>query len=154
MTSRQLIKIPTFVSFLLLLLIACQTETESSRLYSQISPYDFDDTLFNLDIAISEHNYRLIHRSDIGQAIRDRGEPEFPLISVINFCNITYAREMLMINIELVNDMACEIVVRESDSGVIVSTRLMDESTGSPEQQQFAKRMNKNIKKIVEATTL
>lgn len=154
MTPRNLIKIPTFVSFLLLVLIACQTEAPSSRIYSQISPYNFDETMFNLDIAISEHNYRLIHRSDIGQAIRDRGDPTFPLISVINFCNITYAHEMLMIDIELINDMACEVVVRESDSGVIVSTRLMNESLGSAEQQAFAKKMNLNIKKIVEATTL
>lgn len=154
MTPRNLIKIPIFFSFLLLVLIACQTQAPSSRIYSQISPYDFDDTLFNLDIAISEHNYRLIHRSDIGQAIRDRGEPSFPLISVINFCNITYAREMLMINIELINDMACEITVRESESGVIVSSRLMDESLGSAEQKAFAKKINQNIKKIVEATIL
>ncbi|MCX4190789.1 DUF302 domain-containing protein [Methylophaga sp. OBS3] len=135
------------------LLSACQPDT-SDRYYQSISPYNFAETMQSLDIAISEFNYRIIHRSDIGQAIRDRGEENFPLSTIVSFCNITYAHEMMLINDNLINDMPCNAAVRETEQGVIVSSRLMDETAGTAEQQAFAKKINNNLKKIIEAATL
>lgn len=123
-----------------------------SRIYQQQSNYDFEDTLINLDIAISEHNYRIIHRSKIGQAVRDRGEKDYPLSIVISFCNITYAKEMMEINSDLINDMPCIVTVREEQQGVIVGTKLMIDNTDNKRQNDFAKRINDNLKSIVEAT--
>lgn len=154
MTRLYLRKIPALLIFVAMLLMGCQSAPQTTSIYQKASPYDFDDTMFNLDIAISEHNYRIIHRSDIGQAIRDRGETNFPLSTIVNFCNITYAREMMLINDNLINEMACEIAVRERNAEVIVSSSLMNEHAGSAEQQKFAKKINQNIKKIIEATVL
>lgn len=153
MTIVKRLKIPWIYSGLLALLIGCQP-VDQQRHYQAKSPYGFTETMQNLDIAISEFNYRIIHRSDIGQAVRDRGETDFPLSTIVSFCNITYAKEMMLLNDDLINDMPCNVAVRETADGVIVSTRLMDETTGSPDQQAFAKKINRNLKKIIGATIL
>jgi uncharacterized protein (DUF302 family) len=136
----------------LFLLFGCQSQTEN-RLYEQYSPYSFEDTILNLDIAISEYNYRIIHRSHIGQAVRDRGDKEFPLSTITSFCNITYAKEMMEINPLLINDMPCNISVRETGEGkVIVGTKLMQETVSDPAQKRFAEKINANLKAIIGAT--
>lgn len=142
----------TLIILTFLFFTACQQQAEN-RLYEKESPYSFEDTLLNLDIAISEQNYRIIHRSHIGQAIRDRGDTDFPLATITNFCNITYAKEMMEINPQLINEMPCNISVRESSSGqVIISTELMDEASHNTKQQVFAKKINHNLKTIIGAT--
>ena len=153
MTIVKRLKIPLLLAGLLAIVIACQPVTTDRR-FQAISPYNFAITMQNLDIAISEFNYRIIHRSDIGQAVRDRGEEDFPLSTIVSFCNITYAREMMLINDDLINEMPCNVAVRETTEGVVVSTRLMDETAGSEAQQEFAKKINQNLKKIIGATTL
>jgi len=151
MTIVQRIKVPTLIVFLSIILSAC-SQNEPNRIYQQLSHDNYEDTLQNLDIAISEHNYRIIHRSNIGQAIRDRGDKDYPLSTVISFCNITYAKEMMDINSDLINDMPCIVTVREEVEGVIVGTKLMKINPDEPLQNDFAKRINKNLKSIIEAT--
>lgn len=135
----------------LVLLSACQPSTDS-RIYERESPYSFEDTILNLDIAISEYNYRIIHRSHIGQAVRDRGETDFPLSTITSFCNITYAKEMMLINPVLINDMPCNIGVRQDADKVIVGTKLMQEAVTDPAQKAFAEKINANLKGIIGAT--
>jgi uncharacterized protein (DUF302 family) len=151
MHLNMFLKKTLLVSVLLLAGCINNNETES-RIYEKISNYSFEDTLMNLDIAIAEHNYRIIHRSNIGKAIRDRGDISFPLSTITSFCNISYAKEMLLINPDLINDMPCNIAVREQEHTVIISSQLMNEHIGSLEQQTFAKKINDNLKSIIEAT--
>jgi uncharacterized protein (DUF302 family) len=151
MTINQLLKVPLALCFVTLSIMGCKTE-DQNRLYQHHSSYGFEDTLLNLDIAIAEHNYRIIHRSHIGQAVRDRGEPNYPLSTITSFCNITYAREMMDINQDLINDMPCNVAVRETADGVIVSTKLMNNNTKLKSQNDFANKINTNLKSIVEAT--
>jgi len=152
MTISQQLKIPTFFIFFVLLLVGCEQDTTPNLIYQQASNYDYEDTLLNLDIAISEHNYRIIHRSKIGQAVRDRGEKDYPLSIVISFCNITYAKEMMDINSDLINDMPCIVTVREEKEGVIIGTKLMTENTDNQRQNDFAKKINNNLKSIIADT--
>ena len=153
MTLLERLKIPAIVISCVLLIIACQS-ANTNRILEKNSPYNYQDTLVNLDIAISEYNYRIIHKSEIGSAIRERGDKNFPLSTVISFCNITHAKEMMLINEQLINDMPCIITVRESNSGVIIGTRLMDENVSDKDQASFAARINDDLKKIMEATIL
>ena len=135
-----------------LMLVSCQSQVEN-RIYEKESRYSFEDTILNLDIAISEYNYRIIHRSHIGQAVRDRGDEDFPLSTITSFCNITYAKEMMEINPLLINEMPCNIGVRQTNDGkVIIGTKLMDEQVSDPAQQAFAKKINDNLKGIIGAT--
>ncbi len=141
------------ISTLAILVITSCSKNNTVTIYQQISEYSFEETLLNLDIAISEHNYRIIHRSQIGQAVRDRGDKDFPLSTITNFCNITYAKEMIEINADLINEMPCTIAVREqATQGIIVSSRLMDEHTANDKQNQFALKINNNLKSIIAAT--
>jgi len=151
MTTISPIKIPAIIIFFAIFLAAC-THESSQRIYQKTSPYNYEDTLLNLDIAISEHNYRIIHRSNIGQAIRDRGEKDYPLSTVISFCNITYAKEMMEINSDLINDMPCIMTVRETKNSVIIGTKLMSLQSKNKHQIDFAKRINSNLKSIIAAT--
>ncbi|WP_438971638.1 DUF302 domain-containing protein [Methylophaga sp.] len=152
MNSFQKIFSFFFLALLLMVNSGCQPQKES-RIYERESPYSFQDTILNLDISISEYNYRIIHRSHIGQAVRDRGEEDFPLSTITSFCNISYAKEMMLINPVLINDMPCNIGVRQThDNKVIVSTKFMDESVSNTAQVKFAKKINKNLKGIIEAT--
>ncbi len=153
MTTKLSLKIHFIVILLLGCITACNNSSENpSRLYQLASEYDFEETLANVDIAISEHNYRIIHRSNIGQAVRDRGDKNYPLSTVINFCNITYAKEMMAINPDLINDMPCIITVREAMDGVIVGTRLMITNTKNQRQNDFAKRINNDLRAIIQAS--
>ena len=156
MTTIQAQKIPAILMFILVFfsLIGCRSEGEAAHhvSYEKYSNEDFENTLMNLDIAISEHNYRIIHRSTIGQAVRDRGEKDFPLSTITEFCNITYAREMMEINPDLINAMPCRIAVREEPEGILVSTRLMDEIVDNLKQAEFAKRINQNLIEIIADT--
>jgi len=153
MTLFDHLKIPGILISSLFLIIACQA-TDTNRIIEKNSPYNYQDTLANLEIAISEYNYRIIHKSEIGSAIRERGDETFPLSIVVSFCNITYAKEMMLINERLINDMPCIITVRETQNGTIIGTRLMDENVADTEQAEFAKKINNNLKKIMEATIL
>lgn len=140
-----------FSAIIIFIITGCES-SNSTRIYQQISQYSFEDTLINLDIAISEHNYRIIHRSDIGQAIRDRGHQDFPLSTITNFCNISYAKQMMEINPNLINEMPCTIAIRQQADAVIVSTKLMATNTNNQVQNDFAVKINTNIKAIIEAT--
>ena len=134
-----------------MLAVGCMQKNQV-RLYQKASPYNYEDTLLNLDIAIAEHNYRITGRSHIGQALRDRGESAAPLSVVVTFCNITYAKEMMHINADLINDMPCVITVREDSQGVIVGAKLMQNNTPNHQQNNFANKINTNIKSIIHAT--
>jgi uncharacterized protein (DUF302 family) len=152
MINKQLVKVAILLAMFITATTGC-SKNESSNLYQQYSEYSFEETLLNLDIAISEQNYRIIHRSNIGQAIRDRGQKDFPLSTITNFCNITYAKEMIEINPDLINEMPCTIAVREqATQGIIVSSRLMDEHTSNEKQNEFALKINNNLKSIIAAT--
>jgi uncharacterized protein (DUF302 family) len=152
MINKQLVKVAILLALFMTAIIGC-SKNHPTKIYQQYSDYSFEETLLNLDLAISEHNYRIIHRSQIGQAVRDRGEKDFPLSTITNFCNITYAKEMIEINPDLINEMPCTIAVREEpEQGIIVSSRLMNEHTANDKQNEFALKINNNLKSIIAAT--
>lgn len=152
MTNKRLLNVTILLTMFITAIIGC-SKNDPITIYQLYSDYTFEETLLNLDLAISEHNYRIIHRSQIGQAIRDRGDKDFPLSTITNFCNITYAKEMIEINSNLINEMPCTIAVREEpEQGIIVSSRLLDEHTANDKQNLFALKINNNLKSIIAAT--
>lgn len=152
MITTRLVKVAILLALFITAILGC-SKNEPIKIYQLYSDYSFEETLLNLDLAISEHNYRIIHRSQIGQAIRDRGDKDFPLSTITNFCNITYAKEMIEINSDLINEMPCTIAVREEPTqGIIVSSRLMNEHTANKKQNEFALKINNNLKSIIAAT--
>jgi uncharacterized protein (DUF302 family) len=84
--------------------------------------------------------------------VRDRGDKDFPLSTITSFCNITYAKEMMQINPVLINDMPCNIGVRQDNGKVVIGTKLMRETVSNPAQKAFAEKINTNLKGIIGAT--
>ena len=81
----------------------------------------FDDVFADLEFAITERNYRITGVNSIGRAIVDRQDQKspFPLASVVHFCNIEAAREILEINLDYLLLMPCRIALNEIDDGHI-----------------------------------
>ena len=110
----------------------------------------FEDVVFELDFAITERNYRITGRNTIGKGIRDRGYEDFPDVEVIHFCNLEYAREVLVLDPGFVAQMPCRITIHEQDGGSVISLILLPQDHPEPRVNEFSRRMNGILREIVE----
>jgi uncharacterized protein (DUF302 family) len=109
----------------------------------------FHDVVFELEFAITERNFRITGRNTIGQGLRDRGYEDFPDVEVIHFCNLEYAREVLLVDPGFVAQMPCRITVHTSAEKTIVSLVLLPENHVDERVNVFARRMNAILREIV-----
>lgn len=110
----------------------------------------YADVLAELEIAISEHNFRITGHSRVGKVIRDRGTKDFPEYDTLQFCNLTHAKTLLLMSPHAVRFMPCNIVTYEFNGKTIVRTHLMHTNTDNPELNVFAEKMNIMLKDIVD----
>ena len=110
----------------------------------------YADVLAELEIAISEHNFRITGHSRVGKVIRDRGTKDFPEYDTLQFCNLTHAKTLLLMSPHAVRFMPCNIVTYEFNGKTIVRTHLMPTDTDNPELNAFAEKMNIMLKDIVD----
>ena len=108
----------------------------------------FDEVVNDLKFAISEHNYRLTGENRIGEAIAEREKTSFPRASVIHFCNLTQAKEILDIAPDYLLHMPCRISVYEGSGHVFVEALLLPED----DQRVHAKatKINQMLRLIVD----
>ncbi|MGH8595306.1 MAG: DUF302 domain-containing protein, partial [Gammaproteobacteria bacterium] len=109
----------------------------------------FDDVVLELEFAITERNFRITGRNTIGKGLRDRGYEDFPNVEVIHFCNLEYAREVLLLDPGYVAMMPCRITVHEANGKTVVSVILLPEIHPNPQVVAFAKRMNEHLREIL-----
>ncbi len=109
----------------------------------------FDDVVFELEFAITERNYRITGRNTIGKSLRTRGYENFPDVEVIHFCNLEYAREVLLLDPGFVAQMPCRITVHEQTDKTIVSLVLLPEDHENEQVNDFSRRMNGILRDIV-----
>jgi uncharacterized protein (DUF302 family) len=117
-------------------------EAETSKPYA--------DVLAELQLAITERNFRITGHNKIGSVIRERESIAFPDYDTLQFCNLTYAREMLALSPSAVRYMPCNIAVRSENDRVVVTTHLLPTNSRNPELDAFANRMNDQLKAIVD----
>ncbi|MDP6182986.1 MAG: DUF302 domain-containing protein [Gammaproteobacteria bacterium] len=110
----------------------------------------FDDVIFELDFAITERNFRITGRNTIGKGLRDRGYENFPDVEVIHFCNLEYAREVLLIDPGYVAQMPCRITVHTVADTTVISLILLPENHPDERVNAFAHRMNAILHEIVD----
>lgn len=110
----------------------------------------YADVLAELEIAISEHNFRITGHSRVGKVIRDRGTKDFPDYDTLQFCNLTHAKTLLLMSPHAVRFMPCNIVTYQYNGKTIVRTHLIPTDTDNPELNAFAQQMNKMLKEIVD----
>ncbi len=110
----------------------------------------YADVLAELEIAISEHNFRITGHSRVGKVIRDRGTKDFPEYDTLQFCNLTHAKTLLLMSPHAVRYMPCNIVTYQFQGKTIVRTHLMPTNTDNPDLNRFSTKMNIMLKAIVD----
>ena len=110
----------------------------------------FDDVVFELDFAITDHNFRITGRNNIGAGLRDRGYKDFPDVEVINFCSLELAREVLLLDPGFIAHMPCRVTVHEDQGRTVISLIKLPLDNRDPRVNDFARRMNTILTEIVE----
>ena len=101
-------------------------DSEPADKYSRTVKADFTDVFSELEFAITEKNYRITGVNSIGRAIADRDDSPFPLASVVHFCNIEAAKQMLDISMDYLLLMPCRVTIQEiADGYVLIEARLL-----------------------------
>lgn len=146
---------PTFAALALTSLLGlagCAAQPTPEPLYYQVAtrkPYA--DVLAELELAITERNFRITGHNKIGSVIRERdGVAGFPDYDSLQFCNLGLARHMLEAAPESVIQMPCTVATRAQDGRVYISTRLLPTDSGKPALDRFARDMNQQLKDIVD----
>jgi len=137
---------------LVMLLPACAPRHVPEPLHYQAEtarkPYA--DVLAELEVAITERNFRITGHNKIGSVIRERDSIPFPDYDTLQFCNLTLARQMLEMSPEAVMYMPCNVTVRAQNGKVIVTTHLLPTDSSNPKMNEFARDMNAKLKQIVD----
>ncbi len=115
---------------------------------STVKPYD--EVMAELEVAITEHNFRITGHSRVGKVIRDRGAKNFPEYDTVQFCNLTHARTLLELSPHAVSYMPCNVVIYQFNGKTLIKTHLLPENTDNPELNQFSRKMNQQLKAIVD----
>ena len=110
----------------------------------------YSDVMAELELAITERNYRITGHNKIGSVIRERDQIDFPDYDTFQFCNLTLAREMLELSPESVSWMPCNMALRVENEKVILTTHLLKEDPKNPKLAAFAKKINAQLKEIVD----
>jgi uncharacterized protein (DUF302 family) len=118
--------------------------------YQVATQKPYDDVLSELEVAISENNFRITGHSRVGKVIRERGTKDFPDYDTIQFCNLTHARTILEISPEAIRHMPCNVVMYQHQGKTVVRTHLLPTDTGNKELNRFSEQMNRTLKKIVD----
>jgi len=137
---------------MLTLLIGCaQTPNgEFIEFYQAETNKPYADVLAELEIAISENNFRITGHSRVGKVIRDRGTKNFPDYDTLQFCNLSHAKTLLLMSPEAIRYMPCNIVTYQYQGKTIVRTHLMSTNSDNAELNAFAQQMNNKLKSIVD----
>jgi uncharacterized protein (DUF302 family) len=118
-------------------------------IHKEIRTKSFEDVVFDLEFAITQRNFRITARNDIGQGIRERGVKNFPNAIIIHFCNLTFARKALQLDPLLITYMPCRMAVYDDGGRVIVSTALLPENSSNAQINAFSRRMNDILRRII-----
>ena len=113
-----------------------------------VKPYD--DVLTELEVAISDHNFRITAHSRVGKVIRERGAENFPEYDTIQFCNLSLAKTMLEISPPAIGFMPCNIVTYQQAGKTLIKIHLLPEHGDNPALNKFAGEMNQQLKQIVD----
>ncbi len=131
-------------------LIGCSSKTPAPQYYSvETATKSYADVLAELEVAITERNFRITGHNKIGSVIREREGIAFPDYDTLQFCNLTQARVMLEMSPASVAWMPCNVAVRSEGGKVIVTTHLLPTDSSDPRLNEFARNMNEELKAIV-----
>tara|TARA_B100000929_G_scaffold282898_2_gene263368 strand:- start:1974 stop:2525 length:552 start_codon:yes stop_codon:yes gene_type:complete len=129
-------------------------------IYKKFSEKDYIDIIQDAEFAITENNFRIVNRINIGEAIQERKGVIFPRNEVILFCNLTTAEEMLKLEPDFISFCPYKITISERlgrsdlEEKIMISTRLLPTDTESTDINNLSVNMNEILRKIVEYAVL
>lgn len=143
---------PVIFALLLAVLPGCAPQNAAAppRYYQAETTKPYEDVLAELELAITEQNFRITGHNHIGSVIRTREKIDFPDYDTIQFCNLTLARQMLEMSPAAVIYMPCNIAVRSENDRVFVTTHLLPVDSTDEKLNEFFRTMNEKLKQIVD----
>ena len=145
---------------ILLMLLACgplaadETTQSASKLDAAVKRYTvstqkpYDDVLEDLEFAITQNNYRITGRNQIGHAIGQSKGSAYPESTIVHFCSITAAQEIFEINPEFLLHMPCRITLRQEQGSVVIEARLVPENDAK--LKDISLRINNMMRSIAD----
>jgi len=138
------------LGFLWLAACAAPQPATAPTWYEARTAKPYADVLAELELAITEQNFRITGHNHIGSVIRERDNIDFPDYDTFQFCNLTLARQMLEISPAAVAFMPCNIAVRSENGQVVITTHLLPTDGPDPKLNDFFRGLNEKLKKIVD----
>lgn len=133
------------------LMAGCSPREPQPQYYSaETSHKSYADVLAELEVAITERNFRITGHNKIGSVIRERENIAFPDYDTLQFCNLTQARVMLEMSPASVAWMPCNVAVRSEGERIVVTTHLLPTDSNDPRLNDFALKMNEELRAIVD----
>lgn len=110
----------------------------------------YADVFAELELAVTDRNFRITGHNKVGSVIRERGYHGFPDYDTLQFCNLSLAREMLLLEPAAIRYMPCNATVRSEAGKIYVSVHLLPTDSQNIRLNEFAKSMNLQLKEIVD----
>jgi uncharacterized protein (DUF302 family) len=135
--------------FMLMTIAACVPDPgrDPAPRFTVQTSRPFDDVLADLEFAIGEQNFRLTGRDTIGEAIAARDDIDMPPGTVLHFCNLEYARQLLEKSPHYLLHMPCRIALYVQAGNVVIEARLLPEN--DPEVRELSRKINQLLRTIV-----
>lgn len=133
-----------------ILLLTSSCTSGGNDVYEKTSQKSLSDILEDAEFSITEHNLRIVDRLHIGQAIRARGNSQFPDYEIILYCSLTFAEKILSRNPTLINICPGRITVRGTHDSYVISAPLWPEHNGNTELNRLMHDMNGMVRTIVD----
>ena len=108
----------------------------------------YDDVVEDIEFAISQNNFRITGRNEIGKAISQRTGNPYPQSVILHFCSLQAAQAIYDINPDYLLHMPCRIAVRKETSSVLIEARLIPEN--DPTVRERALEVNRMMRRIAD----
>lgn len=123
--------------------------TETVQYYQVETMKPYEDVLAELEIAITEQNFRITGHSRVGKVIRERENTSFPEYDTIQYCNLTHAKKLLQLSPHAIRYMPCNVVTYTYAGKVIIKSRLLPTNTTNSALNKFSAMMNNKVQQII-----
>ena len=134
----------------IILLLTPSCSSGGNDIYEKTSKKTLSDILEDAEFSITEHNLRIVDQLHIGQAIRERGNKQFPDFEIILYCNLTFAEKILSLAPDMINICPGRITVRGAQDLYIISAPLWPEHNDNAALNRLMLDMNGMVRTIVD----
>ena len=108
-----------------------------------------EHVIFDLEYAASVHNFTLVGRNSMSDAMRHAGAEEPPESMVLQMCQMDAVRRVLEADPAMIRYMPCRVAAYQDGEEVVVTTLLIPEDSGDEDTDAAARELNELMKQIV-----